>query len=150
MLTTAQLIERTAHRQLRNRVRTALQPGTLNAIVASEISRMITDALNDQLKAERDELLGREPYERSTDSPKRNGFKLVSLPGLWGRLVLRRRVVRKGVLRLPLLSALKEAGQNFCNLLATRFWLRGASTRAVAKSCATPRAQNFRTRPSQR
>jgi len=133
MLTTAQLIERTAHRQLRNRVRTALQPGTLNAIVASEISRMITDALNAQLKTERDEVLGREPYERQADSPQRNGFKLVSLPGLWGRLVLRRPVVRKGVLALPLLSALKEAGQNFCNLIATRFWLRGASTRAVAE-----------------
>ncbi|MBW0008313.1 MAG: transposase [Sphingomonas sp.] len=133
MLSTAQLFERTAHRQLRNRVRTAVQPRTLNAIVSSEISRMITDALNAQLKAERDEVLGRQPYERLADSPKRNRFKLVSLPGLWGRLVLRRPVIGKGVLRLPLLSALKEAGQNFCDLIATRFWLRGASTRAVAE-----------------
>jgi len=132
MLTTAQLIERTAHRQLRKRVRTALQPGTLNAVVASEISMMITDALNAQLKAERDEALGREPYERSNQSPKRNGFKLAAVPGLWGRMLLRRPVVRQGTLHLPLLEALKAAGQAFGHLLAVRFWLRGTSTRAVA------------------
>lgn len=133
MLTANELIERTAHRQLRKRVRTALQPGTLNAIVAQEVSSLIAAALNEQLIAERDEAIGRLPYERSTDSPQRNGFKSVSLPGLWGRLTLRRPVVRKGTLRLPLLSALKEAGQNFCQLIAARFWLRGASTRAVAE-----------------
>ena len=133
MLTTAQLIERTAHRQLRKRVRTALQPGTLNAVVASEISMMITDALNAQLKVERDQALGRDPYERSSESPKRNGFKLVSLPGLWGRLTLRRPVIRRGTIRLPLLDALKAAGQTLSEFLAVRFWLRGAATRAVAE-----------------
>ena len=75
MLTINQLIERSAHRQLRNRVRTALQPGTLNAIVASEVSRIIAGALNEQLVAERDEALGREPWERGADSLQRNGFK---------------------------------------------------------------------------
>jgi len=133
MLTTAQLIERTAHRQLRNRVRSALQPGTLNAIVASEISRIITDAFNNQLREERDEALGRQPYERFPESPKRNGFKLVSLPGLWGRLTLRRPVLRQGTMRLPLLDALKHAGHAISHVLAVRFWLRGASTRAVAE-----------------
>ena len=54
MLTVNELIERTAHRQLRNRVRTVLQPGTMNAIVASEVSSMIATALNEQLVAERD------------------------------------------------------------------------------------------------
>ncbi len=137
MLTTAQLIERTAHRQLRKRVRTALQPGTLNAVVASEISMLITEALNAQLKAERDEALGRDPYERSLDGPKRNGFKLVGIPGLWGRLFLRRPVVRRGTLRLPLLDALQAAGRGLAHLLAVRFWLRGASTRAVAEEIRT-------------
>jgi putative transposase len=133
MLTVNELIERTAHRQVRKRVRTALQPGTVTAIVAAEVSSLIAAALNEQLVAERDQALGREPWERTADSPQRNGFKRVSLPGFWGRLCLRRPVVRKGTLKLPLLSALRVAGQNLCAVLATRFWLRGASTRAVAE-----------------
>src|SRR5579884_3600509 len=117
MLTTAQLIERTAHRQLRNRVRSALQPGALNAVVASEISSIITEVFNAQLKAERDEALGRAPYERADKSPQRNGFKLMSVPGLWGRLTLRRPVVRQGTLQSPLLAALKTAGHALANVL---------------------------------
>ena len=66
-------------------------------------------------------------------SPARNGFKRVDLPGLFGRMALRRPVVRRGTLRLPLLEALKAAGQGLRNVLAVRFWLRGASTRAVAE-----------------
>jgi len=133
MLTVNQLIERSAHRQVRNRVRTALQPGTLNAIVASEVSSLIAAALNEQLVAERDEALGREPWERIAGVAQRHGFKRVSLPGFWGRLRLQRPVIRKGTLELPLLSALRAAGRNLCAVLATRFWLRGASTRAVAE-----------------
>lgn len=41
--------------------------------------------------------------------------------------------MRKGTLYLPLMGALRSAGQNLCHVLATRFWLRGASTRAVAE-----------------
>lgn len=133
MLTASQLIERVAHRQLRQRVRMSLQPGTLNSIVASEISTVVMEALNAQLVAERDEALARAPYERVEGSPKRNGFKLVSLPGLWGRMTLRRPVVRSGSLPLRLLDALKAGGQRLRDVLATRFWLRGASTRAVAE-----------------
>jgi len=80
-----------------------------------------------------DEALAREPYERVEGSPKRNGFKLVSLPGLWGRMTLRRPVVRAGTLRLRLLEALKAGGRRLRDVLAVRFWLRGASTAAVAE-----------------
>lgn len=133
MLTAGQLIEKVAHRQLRQRVRMSLQPGTLNAIVAQEVSTVVMEALNAQLVAERDEALARAPYERVEGSPKRNGFKLVSLPGLWGRMTLRRPVLRSGTLQLRLLDALKAGGRRLRDVLATRFWLRGASTQAVAE-----------------
>lgn len=133
MLTAGQLIERVAHGQLRRKVRMSLQPGTLNSIVSSEVSAVILESLNAQLVAERDEALARAPYERVEGSPQRNGFKLVSLPGLWGRMTLRRPVLRSGKLRLRLLEALKAGGQRVRDVLAVRFWLRGASTQAVAE-----------------
>ena len=98
-------------------------------------SSRVTAALNNPLEIARDDALGREPYERAAGTVERNGFKLVSLPGLWGRMRLRRTVVRKGILRLPLLSAVQAAGKNLCAVFATRFWLRGASTRATC-NCA--------------
>ena len=133
MLTTGQLIERVAHSQLRRKVRMSLQPGTLNSIMASEISAVIMESLNAQLVAERDAALARAPYERLEGSPKRNGFKLVSLPGIWGRMTLRRPVLRTGSLRLRLLEALQAGGRHLRDAMAARFWLRGASTRAVAE-----------------
>lgn len=137
MLTANQLIEKVAHRQLRNRVRLSLQPGTLNAIVAAELSSYIAEALSAQLTVERNEALGRKRYERVEGSPSRNGFKFVSLPGLWGRMTLRRPVLRKGTLRLPLLEALQSVGKGLRDILAVRFWLRGASTQAVAEEVHT-------------
>src|SRR3989339_1651373 len=121
MLAVHQLIERVAHRQLRQRVRMSLQPGTLNVIVAQEISTIITESLNAQLVAERDEALARAPYERASESQKRNGFKAVRMMGMWGEMFLRRPVVRSGSLRLPLLEALKGAGTHLRDLLAVRF-----------------------------
>ena len=133
MLAVNQLIERVAHRQVRHRVRMSLQPGTLNAIVTQEIATVITESLNAQLVVERDEALARAPYERSEGSRLRNGFKPTRLMGLWGEMWLRRPVVRSGNLSLPLLDALKGGGRHLRDLLAARFWLRGASTRAVAE-----------------
>jgi len=111
----------------------SLQPGTLNAIVTQEIAAVITESLNAQLVVERDEALARAPYERASESQKRNGFKAVRMIGMWGEMLLRRPVVRSGSLKLPLLAALKSAGSHLRDLLAVRFWLRGASTRAVAE-----------------
>ena len=133
MLAISQLIERTAHSQLRRRVRLSLQPGTLNAIVAQEVNAVIAESLNAQLEAERDAALSRAPYERAQGGAKRNGFKPVRLMGLLGEMQLRRPVLRTGSLKLPLLDALKSAGMRLRDLLAARFWLRGASTRAVAE-----------------
>lgn len=133
MLSANQVIERVAHSQLRRKVRMSLQPGTLNAIVASEVSTVIVEALNAQLVAERDEALARAPYERVQGSPKRNGFKSVSLPGPWGLLTLRKPVLRAGSLSLRLLQALKTGGRRLRDVLAARFWLRGVSTQAVAE-----------------
>jgi len=130
-------IERLAYRQLRSKVRTTIQPGTISYIVAQEINAVVSEALNNQLAAERDNALGRLPYERAAGSTKRNGFKLMSLPGLWGRLTLRRPAVRAGSLSLPLLDALKAAGTGLRDMLAMRFWLRGCSTRAVAQELNT-------------
>ena len=100
-----EMIERLAYRQLRTRVKSTLQTGTINHIVAQKISAMISEALSAQLAAERDAALGSRPYERGGVT-KRNGYKSKSLPGLWGRLTLRRPVVRAGSLSLPLLVAL--------------------------------------------
>lgn len=133
MLAVNQLIERVAHRQVRQRVRMSLQPGTLNAIITKEIATVITESLNSQLVIERDEALARAPYERSEGGRLRNGFKPARLMGLWGEMWLRRPVLRSGSLSLPLLDALKSGGQHLRDLLAVRFWLRGASTRAVAE-----------------
>ena len=134
---TNESIERLAHRQLRTRIRSTLQQGTINYIVGQEISAMIAEAINSQLAVERDNAMGRMPYERVAGSVKRNGFKLFSLPGLWGRLTLRRPAVRAGSLSLPLLEALKAAGTGLRDMLAMRFWLRGCSTRDVASELNT-------------
>ena len=133
MLATSQLIAQDVRRQLKNRIREAAQPGAVRAMIEQEINSIIVAAFNSQLVAERDELLGREPYERQLGSLPRNGFKQTRIPGLWGALTLRRPVVRRGVLQLPLLDALKTAGRRLVDVLAVRFWLRGASTRAVAE-----------------
>ena len=84
MLSINENIEKTAHRQVRDRVRTAVQPGVLHHIIKQEISNRISEALNDQLAAEASLALGRSPYERIEGSIKRNGFKPFSLPGLGG------------------------------------------------------------------
>lgn len=133
MLAVNQLIAQDVRRQLKNRVREAVEPGALRALMEQEVNAVIVAALNSQLVVERDEILGRQPYERQPGSLARNGFKLARIPGLWGALTLRRPAVRRGVLRLPLLDALKAAGTGLVEVLATRFWLRGASTRAVAE-----------------
>jgi putative transposase len=133
MLAVNQLIERVAHRQVRQRVRMSLQPGTLNAIVTNEIATVISESLNAQLVVERDEALARAPYERASEGQKRNGFKAVRMMGMWGEMVLRRPAVRSGSLKLPLLEALKAGGRHLRDVLAARFWLRGAATRAVAE-----------------
>jgi transposase-like protein len=114
------------------RINEAIQPGTLQHIFEQEVNSIITKTLNAQLVSERDKFLNRKPYERNSGSTSRNGFKSTVIPGIGGPLTLLRPVIRKGTLRLPLLSALKQAGTRLGEMLSISFWLRGASTRAVA------------------
>jgi transposase-like protein len=129
----AQIVEKVVRRQVRQRVQSAVQPGVLQNIIAQEMNAVILAAFNAQLVDERDKALGRDPYERGGHGASRNGFKDVRLPGLWGWLTVRRPVVRKGTLKLPLLDALKGLGTGLRDALAVRFWLRGTSTRAVGE-----------------
>lgn len=133
MLAVSQLIAQDVRRQLKNVVREAVAPGAVRMMIQQEVNAVIVGALNAQLVAERDEILGRQVYERQAGSPSRNGFKLTRVPGLWGALTLRRPALRRGTLRLPLLDALKRAGKELVDVLAMRFWLRGTATRAVAE-----------------
>ncbi|OIO01959.1 MAG: hypothetical protein AUJ51_07340 [Elusimicrobia bacterium CG1_02_56_21] len=133
MLTNNQVIEKIVNSQVRKRVKSAIQPEKLQNILIQEMNTAIATAFNERLEAERDLALERDQYQRVAGSVKRNGFKLFTIAGLFGRLALRRPVVRSGALELPLAKALKSAGTAIRNILAIRFWLRGASTRAVAE-----------------
>jgi len=133
MQTVSQMMERYGHQQTRTRVRQAMQPGSVKAIIDQELNSVLSDALNAQMKAEQEAILGRSPYQRIPGSPSRNGYKVSKVAGLFGSLLLRRPVVRKGTMISPLLTALKEAGTKLRDVLAIRFWLRGASTRAAAQ-----------------
>jgi putative transposase len=128
----SQNLEKFANRKVRDRVRTILQPGSVRELIQQEINAIITDALNTHLLKEQEELLGRAPYQRTPGSVPRNGFKTVSVPGFFGRLFLRRPDTRMAYRPSPLLTALRAAGSNMVSLLAIRFWMKGASTRAVA------------------
>ena len=103
-----EMIERLAYRQLRTRVKSTLQTGTINHIVGQEISAMISEALSAQLAAERDAALGSQPYERG-GATKRNGYKLKSLPGLWGAPDA---AASCGARRKPVPAAAGGAGHN--------------------------------------
>jgi len=132
MLAVSQLIQDAARRQLKNQIHGSLDRADLRELVVQEMNSEIVSALNAQLVMQRNEILG-QPYQRRPGRIARNGFKTTSVPGLWGSMTLRRPVVRQGTLRLPLLDALKGAGSRLVDLLATRFWLRGTATRAVAE-----------------
>ena len=118
---------------VRRKVRDWLQPGFLAGLLEKEVQGVLGEALNQILAEEAQEELGRAPYERQGVRVSRNGYKPTRIPGFFGSFVLRRPVVRKGSLRLPLLKTLRRAGQAMVAVLASRFWLRGTSTRAVAQ-----------------
>lgn len=133
MKTLTQLVEQQVHRAARARVRNCTQPGVVWNVLESEMSTFLTDVIQQKLKQERDELLGRAPYERSADGPRRNGSKIVKLKGLFSAFSLRRPVLRGKTPASPLLESLKRFGSGVVGLIASRFWLRGTATRAVAQ-----------------
>jgi transposase-like protein len=133
MLTNSQIIEKIVNSQVRQRVKSAIQPEKLQNILMQEMNSAIAIAFNERLESERDIALERDQYQRVAGSVKRNGFKPFTIAGLFGRITLQRPVARSGTLVLPLAKALKSAGTTLRDVLAIRFWLRGASTRAVAE-----------------
>jgi putative transposase len=129
----SQKLELVGRDMVREKIRGALQPGNIQGLLETEVQLVLTEAINQMLSQEQADALGRGRYERLPGSAYRNGFKRVGIPGFFGRLWLRQPVLRRGGPGSSLLRALRQAGQATVGLLATRFWLRGASTRAVAQ-----------------
>ena len=119
--------------RLKAEVGKAVEPERIREFVFREINTLISEAVNEAMVKERDELLGREPYEREGGSIYRNGYKRAAVAGCFGTVELNRPVLRKGTFFPEILRALIEAGKGMIGILAQRFWLRGASTRAVAE-----------------
>jgi transposase-like protein len=130
---TQQLTQKT-RKFIRAKIRRELDPGLIVGLVESEMHAALAEALNLSLVEEQTEGLGRESNERSRNgSLSRNGFKDFRLKGIFSSVWLRRPVLRGKTPPSAVLESLKRAGTNLLALLGTRFWLRGASTRAVAQ-----------------
>jgi transposase-like protein len=102
-------------------------------IIEDQTHQILARTLNQALENELSEALGREPFERGSGGRYRNGSKPLSLPDFFGRLSLRKPVLCGATPASPLLDSLRRAGRELVGLLATRFWLRGTSTRATAQ-----------------
>jgi transposase-like protein len=64
------------------------------AILEDQTHKILARTLNQVLENELSEALGREPFERGSGGRYRNGSKPLSLPGFFGRLSLRKPVLR--------------------------------------------------------
>lgn len=73
------------------------------------------------------------PYQRSEKPIYRNGYKLLSFPSPFGRLQLFRLDSRNAVPFSSLLHSLRKGTKHLLAFLAIRFWMKGASTRAVSR-----------------
>lgn len=133
MRTVAQNIERVTHDLIAAKVEAALEPGRVMAIIEDRAHKILAQTLNQALEEELSKAIGREPFQRGSEGRYRNGYKPTVVPGFFGRMLLHRPVLRGATPESSLLTALRNAGKNLVSLLATRFWLRGASTRAVAQ-----------------
>ena len=98
MLTNNQIIEKIVNSQVRKRVKSVIQPESLQNIMTQEINSAIATAFNERLESERDIALERDQYQRVAGSVKRNGFKPFTISGLFGRITLQRPVARSGAL----------------------------------------------------
>lgn len=133
MKSVSQVLEKRVHQIARRKVRSSVQPGVVWNILESEISSVLTEIVQERLRHEQDQALGRQVYERSRDPRRRNGFKRVRLGGLLRGLWVKKPVLRRGTPPSALLDAFRNFGHGLFSALASRFWLRGASTRAVAQ-----------------
>jgi transposase-like protein len=128
-----QLLEQKIHKMARQKVRSCTQPGTLNNILEQEMNMFFGEVLNSCLKKEQEALLQRAPYQRNGGTEKRNGHKLVNLRGIFSRITLKKPVLRGKTPTSAILPMLRRCGQGIIAMLASRFWLRGTATRAVAQ-----------------
>jgi transposase-like protein len=129
----SQVLEQKLHRLVRNKVRSCSQPGIIWNIIESEMGAFLSDVLQKKLIEEQENLLQRKPYQRSADSRQRNGYKPLRLKGLFRAIRLKRPVLRGKTPVSPIIALFRSFGNGLVMLLASRFWLRGASTRAVAQ-----------------
>jgi transposase-like protein len=133
MKTLAQVLEQQVHQSLRKRIRMSTQPGAVLNVLEGEISTFLSEVINQRLKQEQEEFLQRVPYQRSADRRYRNGFKTVRIKGFVKSLFVKKPVLRLKTPSYFALEVLRKFGKGLLASLASRFWLRGASTRAVAQ-----------------
>lgn len=128
-----QILEQRLHRTVRAKVRACTQPGTVWNIIESEMSMFLTDVLQEKLREEQEALLQRRPYQRGGDGRKRNGFKPLRLKGIFRKIAFRKPVLRTATPESPIIKLFKSFGNGIVAIIASRFWLRGTSTRATAE-----------------
>ena len=133
MKCTSDVLRQQLHSLARQRVRGCTQPGIVLSLIENEMQVFLTDILNQKLQQEQSQLLERPRYQRGAAGRYRNGYKPVRLAGLLRALRLRRPVLRRQTPPSPALTLLRRVGSSMLGLLASRFWLRGTSTRAVAE-----------------
>ena len=128
-----QIIENQVHKTVRKKVRSATQTGSILNVIDSEINAILAQAINQRLLAEQQQFLERVPYQRSPAARYRNGFKLVKIKGLVKQLFVRKPVLRSATPPSETINMIRRFGNSLIGALPSRFWLRGASTRAVAQ-----------------
>lgn len=128
-----QLIDQQVRQLARQKVRDAIQPGVIGNVLESEMNAVLSQIVNARLVQQRDAALDRAHYQHGGDGRLRNGFKPVSLGGLFGNWSIFKPVLRRGTPDYPLIPLLKRAGRNVLGILGSRFWLRGTATRATAQ-----------------
>jgi transposase-like protein len=133
MKSIAQLLDQQVRQLARQRVQEAIQPGAIAHALDREMNAVLSQIINARLVQQRDIALQRPSHQRHGDGRLRNGFKPVSLGGLFGRWTILKPVLRRGTPDYPLLGVLKRSGRNLLGLLGSRFWLRGTATRATAQ-----------------
>jgi transposase-like protein len=128
-----QILEQRLHRSVRAKVRACTQPGTVWNIIEGEMSAFFADVLQEKLREEQQAVLQRRPYQRGGDGRKRNGFKPLRLKGLFRKVNLMRPVLRTATPESSIIKLFKSFGNGIVAMIASRFWLRGTSTRATAE-----------------
>ena len=128
-----QLVQSIISHKTRQVIQHVVQPGIIENVINDEFNKILSKILNNAISDESNAILGRQPYERVDNSIKRNGFKHTTIAGFGSPISLKRPVIRKGTLKLPLLEALKQSGRDIIATLAAAFWLKGTSTRNTSK-----------------